>query len=93
MGLPYVEELMDYHEVNEALETGPYDKVYIFQYMYGRVLLWQQQSGWVEIRKAQWAAGGLPQNVLDRDVRSPSSGFGSGKRVDFPCWSGACVPI
>jgi hypothetical protein len=55
MGLPDVEELNAFQEVNEALLNGPFDKVFIFQYMFDRVLLWEHSSGWVELREAHFA--------------------------------------
>jgi hypothetical protein len=58
MGLPDVEELNAFQEVNEALKNGPYDKVFIFQYMFDRVLFWELSSGWIELRRARFAKNG-----------------------------------
>jgi hypothetical protein len=55
MGLPDIEKLNAFQEVNEALKTGPYDKVFIFEYMFDRVLLWDPSSGWMELREARFA--------------------------------------
>jgi hypothetical protein len=55
MGLPDVEKLNGFQEVNEALKNGPYDKVFVFQYMFDRVLLWDPSIGWIELRKARFA--------------------------------------
>ena len=57
MGLPEVSQFKRYRQVNQALIKGPYDKVYIFQYMFGRVILWQPGTGWTVVRKARFANG------------------------------------
>jgi hypothetical protein len=49
MGLPKIESFQNYQELNSALEHGPYDMVYIFQYMFDRVLLWKPTSEWTEV--------------------------------------------
>ena len=46
MGRLSVNELRGYQRLNKALEQGPYDNAYIFQYMSNRVLLWQPSNGW-----------------------------------------------
>ena len=56
MGLPDVDKLESFREVNEALKTGPYDRVFIFEYMFDRVLLWELSSGWIELRKPRFAS-------------------------------------
>lgn len=56
IGLPHVDVLREYGELNKALTCGPYDRVYIFQYMFGRVLLWQLAQGWMEVKGAKFAA-------------------------------------
>jgi len=58
MGLPDVEELNAFEEVNGALKNGPCDKVFIFQYMFDRVLLWELSSGWIELRRTRFAQNG-----------------------------------
>jgi len=55
MGLPHVEELGDYRCLNKALAQGPLDRVYVFQYAFGRILEWSLKEGWVEVRPAKWA--------------------------------------
>jgi hypothetical protein len=60
MGLPHVEKLNAFQEANKALKDGPYDRVFIFQYMFDRVLLWEHSSGWIEIRKARFASNRKP---------------------------------
>jgi len=55
MGLPFVEELREYQTLNKALNQGPYDKVFIFQYMFDRVLLWEPYCTWTEVRKTRFA--------------------------------------
>lgn len=60
MGLPDVEKLSAFQEVNEGLEKGPYDKVFIFQYTFDRVLLWELSRGWIELRKARFANNRKP---------------------------------
>ena len=59
MGLPCADELSEYKELNGMLSHGPYDKIYIFQYMFDRVLLWEFPSGWTELKK-QFFSGGNP---------------------------------
>jgi len=56
MGLPNVEKLRSFNQLNEDLVGGPYDKVYIFQYMFESILLWQPSDGWTEVRKAHFAS-------------------------------------
>lgn len=60
MGLPDVENLNAFQETNEALKNGSYDKVFIFQYMFDRVLRWEQSSGWIELREAHFAKDPKP---------------------------------
>jgi hypothetical protein len=55
MGLPDVQKLNAFNEVNNMLKNGPYDKVFIFQYMYNRILLWEHSGNWEEVRKARFA--------------------------------------
>jgi hypothetical protein len=57
MGLPDADELRDYTCLNEALAGGPLDKVYIFQYMFGRILEWSPVKGWAEVRPAERLGG------------------------------------
>jgi hypothetical protein len=51
MGMPHPENLDDYR-ISQDLANGPFDKVYIFQYMYDRILLWQRPNGWQEVCRA-----------------------------------------
>lgn len=60
MGLPDVKELNAFEEVNGALKNGPCDKVFVFQYMFDRVLLWELSSGWIELRKPRFASNQKP---------------------------------
>jgi hypothetical protein len=62
MGLPNVGKLNAFQETNEALKTGPYNKVFIFQYMFDRVLRWELSSGWIELREAHFASDPKPGN-------------------------------
>lgn len=55
MGLPDVQKLNAFNEVNNMLKNGPYDKVFIFQYMFDRILLWEHSGNWKEVRKARFA--------------------------------------
>lgn len=48
MGRVSVNDLRGYQDLNKALEHGPYEKVYIFQSMCDRVLLWKRSEGWEE---------------------------------------------
>ena len=45
MGMPNVESLRSFSEVNAELPQGCFDKVYIFQYMYDRILRWTPAVG------------------------------------------------
>ena len=58
MGMRHVGLLGDCQDLNDALLKGPYDKVYIFQYLYDRILLWQRSGGWAEVRKARFPRPG-----------------------------------
>ena len=55
MGRPCIDELNKY-AINKKLVKSPFDKVYIFQYMLSRVLLWQRYIGWQEISKIKFAS-------------------------------------
>lgn len=48
MGRPSVETFKSFDDINQAINNGSYDKVFILQYMSDRVLLWQRSSGWSE---------------------------------------------
>lgn len=60
MGLPDVENLNAFRETNEALKNGSYDKIFIFQYMFDRVLRWEHSTGWIELREAHFANNPKP---------------------------------
>ncbi len=55
MGVAHVDAVRDYGCLNTAIARGPFDKVYVFQYMYDRILQWDLRDSWVEVRPAQWA--------------------------------------
>lgn len=50
VGHLFVERLNQYEEVNKLLNTGPFAKVYFYDYMNSRVILWTiQDMGWVSM--------------------------------------------
>jgi len=59
MGLVEAAKLNRYQEINRALELGPYDKVYIFQHMETKILLWQPSSSWNEVNLPQSQRSGV----------------------------------
>ena len=46
MGLPIAEELNRFSAAKMALANGPYDRVYLYDYMWDRVLCWHASTGW-----------------------------------------------
>ena len=57
MGIPHVETFKKLGGINQDLNNSPYDKIFIFQYMFDGVLLWQRPSGWSELKCAEFANG------------------------------------
>ena len=57
MGLAPLQEFAGCTKTNEALAQGPFDKIYVFQRAYGRVLLWEPSTGWTEVCKPCVANG------------------------------------
>ena len=45
---PEVGLLAGHKDLNRALASGPYDKVWVYQYVYNRAFLWQRANGWTE---------------------------------------------
>ena len=48
LGVPQIEEIRTWQQLNAHLGQGPYDRIYVFQYMVNRVLLWKPSVGWNE---------------------------------------------
>ena len=46
MGLPHIEELREFSTVNDLLKKGLHSNVFIYQYMFNRILEWTKQNGW-----------------------------------------------
>lgn len=57
MGVPHIEQFRAYVCLNKALANGPYDAVYVFEYMLSRILRWRHGDDWTEVKRAQWARG------------------------------------
>lgn len=49
MGIPQIEEIRNWQQLNVDLGKGPYDRIYVFQYMVDRVLLWTPSARWHEV--------------------------------------------
>ena len=47
---PSVGTLQSFNSLNALLESGPFNSVYIHQYMFNRVLDWTHSQGWKEIK-------------------------------------------
>lgn len=48
MGRPHVNRLNNMRELNEEIKNGPYEKIYIFEYMFDRVVFWSKSPEWQE---------------------------------------------
>ncbi len=46
MGMPSVEELRGFIGANDFLNKTPYSNVFIYQYLFDRVIEWTKQGGW-----------------------------------------------
>lgn len=50
MGLPTVEKLKEFQRVDAILKKGIFTKLYIFQYIFDRIIEWQKIYGWKVIK-------------------------------------------
>ena len=50
MGLPSIEELREFSKVNRILKKGCFQKMYIFQYMFNRIVEWEKARGWILVK-------------------------------------------
>jgi len=57
IGLTPCKKFNDFARLNRRLETGPFDKVFFFQYVWQRVLCWSPNKYWQEVKPAITAIG------------------------------------
>lgn len=55
MGLPSIAEFQNFSSANKIIESGCYDKVFLYQYMFERVIEWRRGCGWIERRLPEFA--------------------------------------
>lgn len=46
MGFPHIEELRGFTVVNDLLKKGQYSNIFVYQYMFNRIIEWTKQDGW-----------------------------------------------
>lgn len=57
IGLTHCEKFNGFARLNSRLEKSSFDKIFFFQYVWGRVLCWSQNKQWEEVKPARTARG------------------------------------
>lgn len=57
IGLHHHDHYNDFSQVNTMLENGPFEQIYIYDYMFSRILGWNLEEGWEELKGVIFADG------------------------------------